>query len=97
MRLVGHSCASILTTRRGVVFRLRSVQGYLGAVSRVAKNEHSYGADVLQQLSAVQGALSKISAMVLRSHAKDGVTTAVLRGDAAHTGDELIGALTYRS
>lgn len=84
-------------TRRGVVFRLKSVQGHLGAISRMVGDEHTYCVDVLQQLRAVQGALSKVNAMVLRSHVKDHVTTAVLRGDIAHTVDELIEILKYRS
>ena len=84
-------------TRSSVVFRLKSVQGHVGALSRMVENEHTYCTDVLQQLRAVQGALGKINTMVLRSHVKDYVSTAVLRGDVAHTVDELIEALKYRS
>lgn len=83
-------------TRSSVVFRLKSVQGHLGAVSRMVEDERTYCVDVLQQLRAVRGALREVNAMVLRSHVKDYVTTAVLRGDVAHTVDELIEALKYR-
>ena len=51
---------------------------------------------MLQQLRAVQGALSKVNTVILRSHVKDYVTTTVLKGDIAHTVDELIDALNYR-
>jgi len=83
-------------TRKSVIFRLKSVRGHLNAISRMMKDERTCCADLLQQLSAVQGALSKVSAMILRSHIKDHVTTAVVRGDIDYTVDELVEALKYR-
>lgn len=63
----------------------------------MVEDEQSSGADVLQQLKAVQRALDKINALVLQSNLRSCVTTAALIGDVAHTADELIEALTYRS
>lgn len=84
-------------TRSGVVFRLKCVQGHVGAITRMVEEEHSYCVDVLLQLRAVQGALSRVNTMVLRSHLKEYVTTAGFRGDVAHTVDELVDILKYRA
>ena len=56
-----------------------------------------YCVDILKQIKAVQGALSKINEGVLRSHIRDHVTTAAQRGDTEHVVDELMEALKYRA
>jgi len=55
-----------------------------------------YCVDVMKQLSAVQGAITKVNDKVLRSHIKDHVSTAILRGDTDHIVDELMEALKYK-
>ena len=61
------------------------------------EDESVYCVDVLKQVKAVQGALSKINETVLRSHIRDHVATAARRGDAEHVVDELMEALKYRA
>lgn len=56
-----------------------------------------YCVDVLKQVKAVQGALSKVSDKVLRSHIRDHVATAAQRGDTEHIVEELMEALKYQS
>jgi DNA-binding FrmR family transcriptional regulator len=53
--------------------------------------------DVLKQIKAVQGALSKVNEAVLRSHIKDHVATAAVRGDTDKIVEELMEALKYRA
>ena len=55
-----------------------------------------YCIDVLKQIKAVQGALSKTSDKVLRSHIRDHVATASERGDSEQIVDELMEALKYQ-
>ena len=45
-------------------------------------DESIYCVDALKQLKAVQGALARVGALVLKSHLKDHVVTAAQRGDA---------------
>jgi DNA-binding FrmR family transcriptional regulator len=56
-----------------------------------------YCVDVLKQVKAVQGALSKVNEAVLRSHVRDHVATAAQRGDTEQIVDELMEALKYRA
>ena len=56
-----------------------------------------YCVDVLKQVKAVQGALSKINDQVLRSHIRDHVVTAAERGDAEAIVEELMEALKYQA
>ena len=84
-------------TRDNAVLRLKSAKGHLEGVLRMLDNPEVYCVDVLKQLSAVQGALSKVSDKVLRSHIRDHVATAALRGDTEHIVDELMEALKYKS
>jgi DNA-binding FrmR family transcriptional regulator len=76
--------------------RLKSVKGHVEGVQRMLENPDVYCVDVLKQVAAVQGALRKVSEAVLRSHVRDHVATAALRGDTEHLVDELMEALKYR-
>jgi len=84
-------------TRQDASRRLKSVRGHVEGVLRMLEDPDVYCVDVLKQVSAVQGALRKVSEGVLRSHMRDHVATAALRGDTEHIVDELMEALKYRS
>ena len=84
-------------TRRDALRRLKSAKGHLEGVLRMLEDESVYCVDVLKQVKAVQGALSKINEGVLRSHIRDHVATAAARGDTEHIVDELMEALKYRA
>ncbi len=83
-------------TRKTAVLRLKSAKGHLEGVLRMLENPDVYCVDVMKQLSAVQGALSKVNDKVLRSHIRDHVSTAILRGDTEHIVEELMEALKYK-
>ena len=85
------------TVRLDAARRLKSVRGHVEGVLRMLEDPDVYCVDVLKQVSAVQGALRKVNEAVLRSHVRDHVATAALRGDTEHVVDELMEALKYRS
>lgn len=84
-------------TREDAALRLKSVRGHVEGVLRMLDDPSVYCVDVLKQMSAVQGALRKVSEAVLRSHVRDHVVTAAQRGDSDAIVDELMEALKYRS
>ncbi len=83
-------------TRTEAVRRLKSAKGHLEGVLNMLEDPAVYCVDVLKQISAVQGALSKVSDRVLRAHIRDHVTTATQRGDTEHIVEELMEALKYK-
>ena len=84
-------------TRADASKRLKSVRGHVEGVLRMLDDPNVYCVDVLKQVSAVQGAMRKVSEGVLRAHVRDHVTTAAQRGDTEHIVDELMEALKYRA
>ena len=83
-------------TRKDALLRLKSAKGHLEGVLRMLEDESVYCVDVLKQVKAVQGALAKVNAKVLRSHVRDHVATASERGDTEQVVDELMEALKYQ-
>ncbi|MDQ3459243.1 MAG: metal-sensitive transcriptional regulator [Deinococcota bacterium] len=84
-------------TRKAAALRLKSAKGHLEGVLRMLEDPDVYCVDVMKQIKAVQGALSKISEAVLRSHIRDHVATAALRGDTEAMVAELMEALKYKT
>jgi len=76
--------------------RLLSVKGHVEGILRMLEDERSYCVDVLKQVKAVDGALAKVSALVLRSHLKHHVVTAHERGDEDRIVQELMELLKYQ-
>ena len=94
----GHDCLHLdPATRADATLRLKSVRGHVEGVLRMLEDPDVYCVDVLKQVSAVQGAVRKVSEAVLRSHIRDHVVTAAQRGDSDQIVDELMEALKYRS
>ncbi len=83
-------------TRKDAIRRLRGARGHIEGILRMLEDPGVYCVDVMKQVSAVQGALTKVNEKVLRSHIRDHVSTAILRGDTEHMVDELMEALKYR-
>ena len=84
-------------TRKDAALRLKSARGHLEGVVRMLEDPEVYCADVLKQIKAVQGALSKVNASVLRAHIRDHVATAAGRGDTEEIVNELMEALKYHA
>lgn len=84
------------TVREDARRRLLSVRGHVDAVLRMLEDERVYCVDVLKQVKAVDGALTKVGNLVLQSHLKQHVVTAHERGDEAQILEELMEILKYR-
>ena len=84
-------------TRKDASIRLKSAKGHLEGVLRMLEDPDVYCVDVLKQIKAVQGALTKVGDKVLRAHIRDHVATAAQRGDSEQITEELMEALKYRS
>ncbi len=83
------------TVREDARRRLLSVKGHLEGVLKMLERDDVYCVDVLKQMSAVEGAVSKVASLVLRCHLKNHVATAALRGDTDALVDELMEYLKY--
>jgi DNA-binding FrmR family transcriptional regulator len=59
--------------------RLKTVEGHIRGIQRMIEDE-TYCIDVIRQIQAVQGALNKISTMILEEHMHSCLITAV-RGE----------------
>ena len=67
------------TTKTAVSRRLASAAGHIKGVERMVGDD-AYCIDVIRQIQAVQAALSKVSTLILDSHLRSCVTTAI-QGD----------------
>lgn len=80
--------------QRRVVTRLRTARGHLDGVIRMVESG-SYCADVMKQLSAVQGLLEGTSRSVLRNHLETCVAHAMREGRVEEIVDELMETLKF--
>ena len=76
--------------------RLLSIRGHVEGILRMLDDDAIYCVDILKQIKAVNGALDKVGELVLKSHLKDHVVTAHLRGDVGDIVEELMEVLKYR-
>lgn len=66
-------------TKNTITRRIASAAGHLKGVERMV-DEDAYCIDVIQQLQAVQAALTKVSSLILDNHLRTCVSE-VIRGD----------------
>lgn len=66
-------------TRKAMTRRLASAAGHIKGIERMVE-EDAYCIDVIRQIQAVQSALSRVSALMLDTHLRTCVTTAI-QGD----------------
>ncbi len=78
-------------TKQQLVKRLKSVEGHVRGVARMV-DEDAYCIDVVHQISAVEKALQKVSAMVLDQHLHSCVTTAI-QGDDPRQRERVLGEI----
>lgn len=74
-----------------IVRRLKSVEGHVRGVQRMVE-EGAYCIDVVNQITAVQRALKKVSGLVLDQHLHSCVTDA-MRGTDADAREQVLGEL----
>ena len=83
-------------TREAARLRLLSIRGHVEGILRMCEDESVYCVDVLKQVKAVNGALDKVGALVLKSHLHNHVVSAAQRGDTDRIVEELMEVLKYR-
>lgn len=66
--------------RADAMQRLKSVNGHIQGIVRMLEDDR-YCIDVIKQIQAVQAALNRVNEIILDSHLRTCVTTAVLGED----------------
>lgn len=59
-----------------IIKRLKSIEGHIRGIQRMIE-EDKYCIDVIKQSLAVKSAVDKVNALILESHLKSCVTTAI--------------------
>jgi DNA-binding FrmR family transcriptional regulator len=59
-----------------IIKRLKSIEGHIRGIQRMIE-EDKYCIDVIKQALAVKSAVDKVNALILESHLKSCVTTAI--------------------
>ncbi len=72
--------------------RLKTVEGHIRGIQRMIEQD-AYCIDVIRQIQAVQGALNKVSAMILEEHLHSCMITAV-RGEDADERERVLKEIT---
>jgi DNA-binding FrmR family transcriptional regulator len=84
---------------KNVLNRLKSIEGHVRGVEKMVE-DGAYCIDIVNQISAIQNALQKVSGLVLDRHLHTCVTTAI-RGDAPaereRVIDEIMGVFTAKA
>ena len=74
--------------KKKMVARLKRIEGQIGGLHRMIETE-TYCVEVLNQFSAVQGALSKAAQIILEAHLETCVATAAASGSDAEAREKL--------
>jgi DNA-binding FrmR family transcriptional regulator len=69
-------------TKQGITRRLASAAGHIKGIERMVADD-TYCIDVIRQVQAVQAALNKVSTLILDTHLRTCVTTAIQGDDPA--------------
>jgi DNA-binding FrmR family transcriptional regulator len=69
-------------TKRKILARLKRAEGQVSAVRRMV-DQDDYCVDILTQISAAQGALGRVSQILLGGHIEHCVSDALASGDEA--------------
>ncbi len=69
--------------------RLRKTGGQINGIEKMVE-EGRYCVDILQQISAARAALNKVALLILESHTKSCVVTAIQENRTEDTVEELI-------
>lgn len=72
--------------------RLKKVSGQINGIDKML-DEGRYCVDILQQVLAARAALNKVGLLILESHAKSCVVTAIKEDRAEQSIDELMDVL----
>jgi len=74
--------------KKRLLTRLKRAEGQIAAVRRMVEDDH-YCVDVLTQIAAAKGALSKAGEILLRAHIESCVAEAFASGDPQESQDAI--------
>lgn len=77
--------------KQEIMRRLKSIAGHLKGVEKMVEDD-AYCIDLINQVQAIQAALSKVSVQILDNHLHSCLTTAV-RGDDADERERMLGEI----
>ncbi len=77
--------------KEDLVARLKSIEGHVRGVERMVQ-EDKYCIDIIRQTQAVQRALDKVNALLLKNHLDECAASAI-RGDDAEGRESLLGEI----
>lgn len=66
-------------TKKDALNRLKKIAGQINGIKKMVEEE-KYCVDILQQISAVAGALEQVSKIVMKRHLESCVTSAIKTG-----------------
>jgi DNA-binding FrmR family transcriptional regulator len=72
--------------------RLKKVSGQINGIDKMLEDSR-YCVDILQQILAARAALNKVALLILESHAKSCIVTAIKEDRAEQSIDEFMGVL----
>ena len=72
--------------------RLKKVAGQINGIDKML-SDGRYCVDIIQQILAAKAALNKVALIILESHAKSCMVTAIQEGHAEQSIDELMKVL----
>ncbi len=72
-----------------VLERLKRIEGQVKGISRMVE-EDKYCIDIINQISAVKGALNKVALIILKNHVESCVSEAIKNEDSEEKIEELI-------
>lgn len=73
--------------------RLRKISGQINGIEKMV-HEGRYCVDILQQVTAARSALNQVGLMIIESHTKSCVVSAIQEDRAEESIQELIGVLS---
>ncbi|MCC7165574.1 MAG: metal-sensitive transcriptional regulator [Anaerolineae bacterium] len=71
--------------------RARSIEGHMGAIVRMLEQD-TYCVDIIKQTQAIQKAIDKLNALLLKKHMNECVTTAI-RSDKPQERERVVNEL----
>lgn len=71
--------------------RARSIEGHMGAIVRMLEQD-TYCVDIIKQTQAIQKAIDKLNALLLKNHMNECVTTAI-RSDKPQERERVVNEL----
>lgn len=78
-----------------ILHRLKIIKGHISGVEKMVEND-AYCIDVVHQSLAIQKALKKLDALIMKDHIKHCVVDQIKKGDTQKITEELLKIYEYK-